>query len=55
MKARCITLLHDMYSSGKKDIVGKILAEHGGGVKNFGAIPPENFGPISEALRAVTS
>jgi hypothetical protein len=53
MKARCITALHDLYSSGKKDVVGKILAEHGGGVKNFGAIPPENFTPISEALRAL--
>ena len=53
MKARCITALHDMYSAGKKDVVGKILADHGGGVKNFGAIAPENFGPIAEAIRAL--
>lgn len=54
MKARCITKLHDLYGTeGGKAVVGKILADHGGGVKNFGAIPPEKFGPIAEALRAL--
>jgi hypothetical protein len=54
LKKRCIAALQKLYSDGRKDEVNKILADFGDGAKNFNVIPDEQFGPINEALEALT-
>lgn len=53
LKRRCVTKLQELYAGGHKSEVLKILAEHGGGAKNFGQVPEENFGAISAAMEAI--
>jgi hypothetical protein len=54
MKTRCMDRLHQLFNAeNRKADVMKILTEHGGGAKNFSAIPDEAYGPISEALAAL--
>jgi len=54
MKQRCMDRLHQLFNAeNRKADVMKILTEHGGGAKNFSAIPDEAYGPISEALAAL--
>lgn len=53
MKMRCMDKLHRMFNEqNKKAEVMKILADFGGGSKNFSSIPEEAYGPISAALEA---
>jgi hypothetical protein len=54
LKKRCIAALQKLYAEGHKAEVNKILADFGAGAKNFNAIPDEQFGPINEALEALT-
>lgn len=56
MKVRCMERLHELFNKEqRKADVMKILADHGGGAKNFSVIPEEAYGPISEALAALDS
>ena len=54
LKKRCIAALQKLYAEGHKAEVNKILADFGAGAKNFNTIPDEQFGPINEALEALT-
>ena len=54
LKKRCIAALQKLYADGHKAEVNKILADFGEGAKNFNVIPDEQFGPINEALEALT-
>lgn len=48
-KAKTILRLHELFDKNKVAIM-KILAEHGGGAKNFNAVAAENFSAIGQAL-----
>ena len=52
-KATCIKILQDLYASGHKAEVNKILADFGNGAKNFNVIPEDQFGPILGAIEAL--
>lgn len=52
-KLDCLIRLKALYDSGRKADVNKILADHGGGAKNFAQVPEENFEAINTALEAL--
>lgn len=49
VKTQTIARLHHLFNDHKAAVM-KILADHGGGAKNFNAVPPENFVAIRTAL-----
>jgi hypothetical protein len=54
LKAKTIILLQDLFGSHKKDVM-KILADHGGGLKNFAAIPAAKFPEIAAAVQEIVT
>lgn len=54
VKAECISRLRDLHTNlTTRPLVNKILADHGGGAKNFTSVPEENFVGIKTALEAL--
>lgn len=52
LKQKCILQLRDLFGSHKAQVM-EILAQHGGGLKNFGSVPAEKFPAIAKAIEAL--